>query len=324
MPSTKRADIGVCAVIVTLNPDASVGDRLQAIREQVDQIILVDNGSGEETMRRLKRLSEVGSLTLIRNQTNAGIGAALNQGLRAAIDLGFEWAVTLDQDSEPEVNMVHEQRRVARDFAYSTPIAIVGAQITDAQLGRQAPFLRKGPGPIFRRTQCKDLRYLEVTTAISSGSLVWLPAVEALGGYREDFFIDYVDTEFCLRALANGYRIIAACRAKLHHRLGNRRVTKLGPLVLYPTFHSVGRWYTISRNRVPMLREYALRFPHWFTYELIASLFTLMRMLIAEDQKLAKARAVAQGTWDGLNGRMGRPPDRYQIASRQSRQGESG
>ena len=57
-----------------------------------------------------------------------------------------------------------------------------------------------------------------------------------------------------------------------------------------------------------MLRTFALRFPHWLTYEIVAALFMLLRLLTPEDQKLAKLSAIIRGTWDGLSGRMGRPP----------------
>jgi hypothetical protein len=53
---------------------------------------------------------------------------------------------------------------------------------------------------------------------------------------------------------------------------------------------------------------YALRFPHWLAYELVATIFTSLRMLSTEDQKGAKLSAIARGTWDGLRGRMGKPP----------------
>ena len=54
-----------------------------------------------------------------------------------------------------------------------------------------------------------------------------------------------------------------------------------------------------------MIRQYALRFPHWFLYELVASFYIFMKMLLFESQKTAKLWAVLRGTLDGLRGRMG-------------------
>lgn len=47
-------------------------------------------------------------------------------------------------------------------------------------------------------------------------------------------------------------------------------------------------------------------FPHWFSYDLVASAFITVRMLLAETQRGAKIRAILRGTLDGLAGRMGR------------------
>ncbi|MBE3041888.1 hypothetical protein IMZ48_04760, partial [Candidatus Bathyarchaeota archaeon] len=166
---------------------------------------------------------------------------------------------------------------------------------------------------LYERVRCRGDRLDDVSIVITSGSLLRASAFQALGGFREDFFIDYVDTEYCLRALSRGYRIVVACNAKLEHRLGDRTREQRGPFVLYPTGHSPTRWYYISRNRIPMLRMYALRFPHWLTFEIAASAFWLLRMLIAEDLRAEKVRAVLRGTWDGLRGRMGPMPGSIEV-----------
>ena len=297
----------MCAVVIVFNPGRSLVDRLMAISEQVDQIILVDNGSSPETLAVLRQASQSRRIALIENLENVGVAAALNQGIRKAQDEEFEWVLTLDQDSEPSLGMVEELLAAYEAQAEPERIAIIAPQVIDAEIGRRAPFLRKRFGPFYRRDRCDNSTLEDVTTVITSGALVRLSVIEAIGGFREDFFIDYVDTEFCLRALSHGYRIAVACRAELKHRLGDRRKLGLGLFSLYPTFHSPVRWYSISRNRVPMLRAYSLRFPHWLTYELVAAVFTFLRMLLTEDQKGAKLSAVVRGTWDGLRGRMGRP-----------------
>jgi hypothetical protein len=96
-----------------------------------------------------------------------------------------------------------------------------------------------------------------------------------------------------------------ACKAYIDHRQGDRQKKVLLGSEHYPTFHSPQRWYFASRNRIQMLRRYALRFPHWFLYEVIASIYLFTKMLLFETQKTAKLRAVFRGTLDGLRGRMG-------------------
>lgn len=132
---------------------------------------------------------------------------------------------------------------------------------------------------------------------------------EQAGPFRDDFFIDYVDTEYCLRVKRRGFHIIVACNAHLQHKLGNQKKFKVGPLEMRPTFHSPVRWYYISRNRIPMIREYGLRFPHWLLYELVINGYGLLRMMLFEDQKWTKILALLFGALDGLTGRTGAIPD---------------
>jgi rhamnosyltransferase len=73
----------------------------------------------------------------------------------------------------------------------------------------------------------------------------------------------------------------------------------------YPRFHSSLRWYYLSRNRIPMLKMYAVRFPYWFIYEVFNFVYGFLRMLLLEDQRREKVAAFFRGTWDGLRGRLG-------------------
>jgi hypothetical protein len=45
-------------------------------------------------------------------------------------------------------------------------------------------------------------------------------------------------------------------------------------------------------------------------YEIIASLYTIMRMLLFETQKVVKLRALFLGTLDGIRGRLGKAPEK--------------
>lgn len=297
----------ICAVVVTFDPDEGIRSRLESLRSESQRVIVVDNSIGQHPV--LDALS--GSHTawdILRIGRNIGVAAALNRGLRRAIEYGHSWMLTLDQDSAPGPGMIDALVRTYQRHPNREQLAIVAAVPEDTSLDIRPRFLRKRGWLLYERVACDGERLDDVSTVITSGSLLKASCFEALGGFREDFFIDYVDTEYCLRALTRGYRIAVACEARLQHRLGDRTREQRGPIVLYPTRHSPTRWYYISRNRIPMLRLYALRFPHWLSYEIAASTFGLVRMLVTEDRRVEKIKAVLRGTWDGLRGRMGPMP----------------
>ena len=297
-------------MIVTHDPDSGFPRRLRLTADQVDCIVIVDNASGLEGQAVLADLDSTPRPETIQNPENLGIATGLNLGIERARGRGYLWVLALDQDSEPSPDMVPHLANALQNLGSTQNVAIVAAQTIDSARRRPTPFLRRRVGFLYERSQCRG-EVMQVTTAISSGSLLNVGVHEKLGGFREDYFMDYVDTEYCLRAQLGGFRILAACRAKLYHQLGNRRELKLGPLRLFPTFYGPARWYTISRNRIPTWRGYALRFPHWLFYEVVASVFVTLRMIVTESDRARKFRAILKGTWDGLLGRMGPPPSQF-------------
>ena len=92
--SSQKKPNSVAVVITTYNDASFLRSALDSIRSQTrmpDEVIVVDDGSRKSPVRRLKRYPEV---NLIR-QSNQGLSAARNVGLRAAIS---EFIVFLDAD----------------------------------------------------------------------------------------------------------------------------------------------------------------------------------------------------------------------------------
>jgi rhamnosyltransferase len=298
---------GICAVVITHNPDGKLLTLLQELERQVKQMIVVDNHSSKDGSDLFEKARQSVSFTLIENPENKGVAAGLNQGFAKAHELGFEWVITFDQDSKPESDMVEKLWRPLQDQSESSRIAIVAPKLIDVELEHSSLFLRRKTCCLYERIECDQSHLKDVTTVITTGAIVRLAAFEVLGGFREDLFIDYVDTDFCLRLHLHGYRIWVACDARLYHTFGQRRKMQIGPLTFYPTFHPPERWYTISRNRIQMIKSYGFRFPHWLCYEMVASSYMIFRMLLTEDKKLSKLSALIRGTCDGLRGKFGKP-----------------
>ena len=89
----------VCGVIVTYHPGADFLKNASLLSRQVGAIVVVDNGSFGESGDRIKELQVQTACTVIRNEKNLGIAAALNLGFRVAIEKQYEWIVAFDQDS---------------------------------------------------------------------------------------------------------------------------------------------------------------------------------------------------------------------------------
>ena len=76
----------ICAGIVTFNPEISrLSENIDAIRNQVDAIFIVDNNSNNINIIK-KIISKDSGIKLICNNQNRGIATALNQLMKAAED----------------------------------------------------------------------------------------------------------------------------------------------------------------------------------------------------------------------------------------------
>ena len=323
-PTGDQPRIGV--VIVTYQPTRGLLDRIARILPQVEHVLVVDNGSGSDVLAWLEPWATTHDVGLLANPENRGIAGALNQGLETLRGQGFGWGLTMDQDSLAAVDLVERLwGRVARSTDPGR-LALVAPNVVDLGMpegSRRWLSLEPVWGVGFRRLPCSSQGLTQVV-AITSGALTNLEIWQALGGFDAELFIDYVDTDYCLRAARAGYRVEVECGARLEHRVGSKTRRRIGPISLTPTHHSSLRRYYLCRNRVRMLSRHAWAWPHWLMYELAATAHTTLAIFLAESAPLAKLRACLLGTWDGMRGRWGKTRRDFEPASGAGSEGRAG
>lgn len=285
-----KAD-SVCAVVVAYFPDQGFCERIHKLLPQLGMLVVVDNTAQENYLHELKSVFDGNTqFELIQNQENLGVAKALNQGLEFAAKRGYKWILTLDQDTRCYSDMVHTLLHI---HGVSKPkVAVIGGNYFDPQTQK----LKVNAG--------KKIICIEQKTVITSGSLIDVEAAQAVGGFREDYFIDQVDHEFCLRVRAHGFRVVISQKAVMEHSVGARGGVQLPLLGILPN-HPPLRKYYIARNTVVTVKEYWWREPVWCMRRLARLLLGLVFMATLEKQRLVKVRAFLDGFRDGVNGRMG-------------------
>ena len=281
----------VCAVIVTFFPDLGLEERIQVLLPQIGTLVIVDNTPAEECSPRFASLKDNNPrIYVIENHKNLGIAAALNQGLNFAIESGHKWILTLDQDTQCYSDMVSTLLDVYK-ICKPKP-AVIGSNYYDSQNNRlKVPAGEAG-------------EYLVKKTVITSGSLIDANLAQAIGGFREDYFIDQVDHEFCLRARTHGYWVVITRKPAMAHSVGNTggvRVPFLGALPKHPPL----RKYYIARNTVITVSTYWRQEPRWCLRRFARLMLGLGHMAILEENRIAKVRAFVAGVADGLLHRLG-------------------
>lgn len=289
----------VLAVIVTFHPDVARLARLvDAMRAQGAAVLVVDNGSGAELAAALAGHSA----TVLELAENRGIAAAINIGLDRARAAGASHLLTLDQDSTPAPGMMAALLAAeARLTAAGERVAAVGPVHVDPRSGQAAPFVRWEDGrPRFVQPE-PPAGTVASDYLISSGALMPLAALEAVGGMREDLFIDGVDLEWCLRARSLGWSAHGAAAARLEHTIGDRVVRLAGRPV---AVHAPVRVYYGTRNLLALARLPYL--PRGFRRRALGRLvLKAVFQVLLVPPRLTRLRMLAAGLRDGLAGRMG-------------------
>lgn len=280
----------VCAVVVAYFPDEGFEARLQTILPQVAKLVIVDNTPDAISLSPDMIAAWGEHLHCIANRANKGVAAALNQGLEYALQIGCKWLLTLDQDTRCYPDMVATLLQVQN--ASASKIAVIGGNYFDSQPQQ------------LKVTVGGEAEYLEQKTVITSGSLIDTVASKAVGGFREDYFIDQVDHEFCLRMRAHGYRVVISRKPVMDHSVGSLGGVKLPYLGILPN-HPPLRKYYIARNTVVTVAKYWRREPDWCLRRTVRLMLGLLLMATLEKQRIAKVRAFAAGFMDGMRHRMG-------------------
>lgn len=88
----------ICVLIPTYNNAGTVGDVISRVLEYSSDVIVVNDGSTDNTSEILKSFGD--DITVVSYPANAGKGSALKRGFRKAIGMGYEYAITIDSDGQ--------------------------------------------------------------------------------------------------------------------------------------------------------------------------------------------------------------------------------
>jgi rhamnosyltransferase len=286
----------VCAVVITYHPDSAFPTRLSGVSAQVGMIVIVDNGSADAERSMLREAASNSKMDLVFNAENLGVARALNIGVERAAALGYSRVLLLDQDSRVDHDMVRTLSVIHASFPDRERLAIVGSGFNDPTKRTAGAIGDDSPGEPWVDAEC----------VITSGSLLPLAAYRAIGPFREEFFIDYVDEEYCRRARAKGYRVIQSRKQLMSHTIGSPTVHEMFGMRKWTTNHPPDRRYYIARNNTVLLRECG-NYPAglWALKSFGRCLRLCKRIALYEQLKTRKIVAVGHGWWDGIRGHLG-------------------
>lgn len=287
----------ICAVIVSFNPDDSILENVDALSPQVKEVMIVDNATSVPLSQKcLQQLKSKENVTLVENSENLGIAAALNIGIKYSLNAGYEWIATFDQDSLVPANFVNTMFASYEAYPYKEKVGMIVPVYYDPKTDQ-----------VIKSRKCQEKTvYVEISANMTSGNLVKTKVFHHVGKFQDNFFIDYVDYEFCLRLRKNGYSIIQSCQSRLHHHLGQMGYYHFLGIKVISTNHSPIRRYYNARNRIFFYRKYLIFDPVFILRDLFNFVRETIKIVLVEPEKIEKLSKVALGIWHGIIGKTGR------------------
>lgn len=266
------------AVIVLYRPDRRrLDENIDAIKGQVDKIILVDNGadgSGE-----LASMAGRCNAAYIDNGGNKGIAHAMNRAVEYCLEHGYSWLLTLDQDSVCPQGIMEKYR----EFQSFDKVAVITCAINYNNKELQ---------------EDGKERFCYLKECITSASFIHIGVCREVGGFDEAMFIDRVDFEYCYRIRQAGYKILRANEVILSHQLGELEIVDAAFKKLHVGNHSAVRKYYMAQNLVYCTRKHAGLYskPYCF-YKLLV---LMGKTIVFETDKAAKSKAILEGVKQGM------------------------
>jgi len=180
------------------------------------EIIVVDNGSGPDTIAYLRSLDDP-HVRVIYNPTNRGFGAGNNIGIAAA---SGEYVVVLNNDVLVSDGWLEALLRPYRDMR---AVGITAPRSNSVSGHQQVPNARyddEAAMLAFAAERGRRFRNRGYFTDRAVGFCLCMPRVliDEIGGFDERFGVgNFEDDDLCMRARAAGYKIFVCEDAFIHH-----------------------------------------------------------------------------------------------------------
>ena len=284
----KAKTMKIPATVIWYNPDNENINNIKTYINYVEKIYIIDN-SMKSNMKLSSSLNN-DKIEYVYNNKNLGIAKALNFACEKAINDGFEWILTMDQDSSFDSDGI---KKYFETFD----------NMENKNIGIFSPrHILKNDTKEFDESS----DFLEVDHVMTSGNLLNLSVWEKIGKFDENLFIDEVDSEICFRIIESGYKVIQLNKIRMFHELGNLEKRNFFTRKISVLNHNHIRKYYIMRNKFYMLKKYK-KYRLRYIYYILNDFF---KVIFYEKDKLRKLKYMFKGITDFMKNKMGELDDR--------------
>jgi len=284
------------AVVVTYKPNVEILEKcVNSLVNQVDRLIIVDNTPGK--CQLLENFRKMQNIEIAYLNDNYGVAYAQNIGIKKALEEGVDFVLLSDQDTIYPLDYVEKMLECFKDDR----VAAAGPLFIDAHTGKVQFFVKKGLFG-FKKIYPKTGKH-EVLQLIASGTIINAKFIPEIGLMKEELFIDWVDMEWCWRAVKKGYKIIGNADVVIKHFHGEKskkfftkNITLKSCIRNYYTIRN-GIYLALHSNVLDSYRRALLflkTFRNIFLFSLLSNNF------------LSNLKCTLKGFYHGLIGKLGK------------------
>ena len=268
----------LAGILVLYQPTEENINNIYTYIKLLDKLYVIDNSehSNINTIRDDK-------IKIYSENKNIGIARALNIGCLQAIEDGFKWVMTIDQDTVFNSEAINAICNYIEQNDMSKT-AIVSPWLNTRLLDKKPDELIDHPNDV-----------------MSSGSFTNLDIYIKIGGFKDWLFIDGVDIAYCWDAKRLGYCIDRLNYVSVDHTLGNISFHKVLWKEFLCTNHNYIRKYYMQRN-YRYLRDIYADDGYKFDNMPVAWPGIMFRIIFFEDDKFNKIKAIIKGKRDYKKG----------------------
>lgn len=273
----------IVGIIAIYKPQSGELKNIEKYLSDLDYCYLMDD-SGEDNSKLFTAMLEkyAGKLEYVMNERNIGLCASVNRGFKRAEALGAGWALVMNPDGTFDDGAI----RIFRNYIQSIDASNVAIICPTYNIDRRPRTAGNGS---------KEITYADMT-----GCLYNTDILNKLGYYDQNTYFYGLDTEYCMRVIKNGYKIIECSEAVLNHMPAETRHLKLfGKTIFSYGFDKPIRFYYQFRSSEYIHKKYGLNKNDLFM------VYKLLKVLLFFENKNEYFKMIKLGKRDAKIGFYG-------------------
>lgn len=277
----------IAGIVTLYKQDDDILDNINSYIDCIDKLYIVDNNDNDNFKNKIND----SKIEYLPNYKNIGVATALNIGAKSALKDGYKWLLTMDQDS-----CFEDKDSVKKMIKYLE-------ENDTSKIGLITPWHVINTGVVKPKEEIDHP--LEVMT---SGNIINLDVYTEVKGFKDEYFIDDIDIEYCMNLNKNGYHIDRLNYISLNHDLGDITVKRILGRTFTCSNHNYIRRYYMVRNTYYLCDLYKDIFPDYCKFLKRGLRGQAKNIILFEKDKFRKIRNMYRGYKDYKKKVVGKYP----------------